>query len=117
MSKRTLSESSTGSEGEFESLHGINGAPHFKIPRHDSSSATSPNYRPKPSTYYHQEFNVTENTRPAETLLSQGANHERRESQASTASSATSRSSMSETDDDYAEGQKLSTVRILFKTS
>ena len=60
--------------------------------------------------YYSQENSQVENSRIMGTTLPQIPKLERRESQASTTSTATSRSSMSETDEDYAEGQKLSTV-------
>ena len=110
MSKRTLSESSTGSEGEAENA-GMNSAPYFKIPRQDHSAPTSPTFRMRASAYYpNQEYANPDSSKPS-LLLSQIPNHERRESQASTASTTTSRSSMSETEEDYTEGQKLSTVR------
>ena len=110
MSKRTLSESSTGSEGEAESA-GMNSAPCFKKPRQDHSAPTSPTFRMRASAYYpNQEYANPDSSKPS-VLLSQIPNHERRESQASTASTTTSRSSMSETEEDYTEGQKLSSVR------
>ena len=111
MSKRTLSESSTGSEGDIETPHATNGAPYFKIPRQDSSGPLSPTYRGQNSRYYNQENSNLDTPRPIGTGSSQDLKHERRESQASTTSTVTSRSSLSETDDDYADGQKLSTVR------
>ena len=110
MSKRTLSESSTGSEGDVDNPQSTNGAPYFKIPRHDSSGPLSPTYRARNTMYYSQENSQVENSRIMGTTLPQIPKLERRESQASTTSTATSRSSMSETDEDYAEGQKLSTV-------
>ena len=110
MSKRTLSESSTGSEGEAENA-GMNSAPYFKRPRKENSASTTPTFRMRASAYYpNQEYANLDSSRPS-VLLSQIPNHERRESQASTASTTTSRSSMSETEEDYTEGQKLSTVR------
>ena len=110
MSKRTLSESSTGSEGDLETPHSTNGAPYFKIPRYDSSGPLSPTYKGRNPMYYNQENNSADTSRIIET--SQIPKHERRESQASTTSTATSRSSMSETDEDFADGQKLSTVSL-----
>ena len=110
MSKRTLSESSTGSEGEAGNA-GMNSAPYFKIPRQDNSAPTSPTFRMRASAYYPNEEYANLDSSKTSVLLSQITNHERRESQASTASTTTSRSSMSETEEDYTEGQKLSTVR------
>ena len=112
MSKRTLSESSTGSEGDADNQQSTNGAPYFKIPRHDSSGPLSPTYRARNPMYYSQENNHVENSRTMGTLSPQIPKHERRESQASTTSTATSRSSMSETDEDDADGQKISTVNL-----
>ena len=111
MSKRTLSESSTGSEGDIDTPHSTNGAPYFKVPRQDSTGPLSPTYRGQNSRYYNQENSNLDTPRLIGTGSSQGLKHERRESQASTTSTVTSRSSLSETDDDYADGQKLSTVR------
>ena len=110
MSKRTLSESSTGSEGDIDNAHPTNGAPYFKIPRQDSSGPLSPTYKGRNPMYYNQENSSMDPSRMIGTTSSQNPKHERRESQASTTSTATSRSSMSETDEDYADGQKLSTV-------
>lgn len=110
MSKRTLSESSTGSEGETEGHHGINGAPYFKIPRQDNSTPTSPIFRSRNPAYFSQEYGDANSSRQTGSSFSQAPKHERRESQASTTSTTTSRSSMSETDEDYADAQKLSTV-------
>jgi hypothetical protein len=110
MSKRTLSESSTGSEGDPENHSGINGAPYFKIPRQDSSAPTSPIFRPRNPAYFPQEYGDANNSRQLGPSISQPPKYERRESQASTTSTTTSRSSMSETDEDDADAQKLSTV-------
>ena len=116
MFKRTLSESSTGSEGETEVQHGVNGTPYFKIPRREHPAPTSPVFRSRNPTYYpYQDYTVSDNSRHTGAAPSQVPKYERRESQASTASTTTSRSSMSETDEDYADGQKLSTVRIEFQ--
>ena len=114
MSKRTLSESSTGSEGESESHRGVNGAPYFKIPRQDNSAPTSPVFRPRNTADFSQEYCDINSSRQVGPSFSQAPKHERRESQASTTSTTTSRSSMSETEEDYADAQKLSTVITYF---
>ena len=134
MYKRTLSESSTGSEGESEGQRDTNGRPSFKIPRleptpahnqghggasgvasgniysrQSSGTPTGPAFRPSNPTYFSPDYASNDSLRQLTSTFT--PTFERRESEASTASTATSRSSTSETEEDIADGQKISTVR------
>ena len=135
MFKRTLSESSTGSEGEGEGQRDTNGRPSFKIPRleptpgqnqghggasgvaganiysrQSSGTPTGPAFRPSNPAYFSPDYVGNDSLRQLTSTLT--PKYERRESEASTASTATSRSSTSETEEDIADGQKISTVRF-----
>ena len=136
MFKRTLSESSTGSEGESEGQRDANGRPSFKIPRleptpgqnqshgvatggvgatiysRQSSGTPSPAFRPGNPAYFSPDYVSNDSLRQLTSTST--PKYERRESEASTASTATSRSSMSETDEDYADGEKISTVSFTY---